>query len=119
MVVLLGRLQRRQRRAIRVIAGAPARSTTSTVFCCGLLPGDRLNKLGAQATSVAAEKAATKSAKAVESAKLVAQALFESEAEREFKKAVSAGALSNRNDLKAFFHSTNLLGSRWRPTPAS
>ena len=54
---------------------------------------------------MAAEKAATKSAKAVESAKLAAQTLFESEAEREFKMAVleSAGALSNRNDLKAFF----------------
>ena len=52
---------------------------------------------------MAAEKAAAKSDKVVESEKLAAQTLFESEAEREFKMA-AAGALSNRNDLKAFFY---------------
>ena len=65
-------------------AAAPARSAPTAAATPRARPGSWLNKLGAQATSVAAEKAAAKSDKAVESAKLAAQTLFESEAEREF-----------------------------------
>ena len=94
MEVLLGQLQRRQRRALGVIAAGGLCSLHHVDPCAtpGAGPGSWLNKLGAQATSVAAEKAATKSAKAAESAKLVAQALIESEAEREFMTAPSATA---------------------------